>query len=176
MDHNLGGDWPDGNFAVEDHAWPAAADGTRNAKHGGAFVPAPLAEPDHRPSSPSSHGSSIAADAPGVANRHAYLFVLGLGLLLTLLAVVVSTRVLPRYVDVQRRYGFELPVETTVALRSGMLQPVPGCAVILAGLTGLLARRPSRLHALITTILLLAALALPMATAAALLIPELTLV
>lgn len=176
MDHNLGGDWPNGNFAVQDPAWPAAPDGTQNDERRGSVLPLPSAEAHLRPRSPSSQASLLATDASGVANRHAYLFVLGLGLLLTLLAVVISTRVLPRYVDVQRRYGFELPVETTIALRSGMLQPIPGCAVILAGLTGLLARRPSRLHALITTILLLAALGLPMATAAALLVPELTLV
>ncbi len=99
-----------------------------------------------------------------------------MGLLFAILAVYMSTRVLPRFTIVQQRYGFQLPAETRVALRSGMLQPIPGCALMLAGLTGLLARVPSRRHAIVTAILLLAAIAVPLFTAAALLIPELTFV
>lgn len=174
MDDNHGGDWPDANFAVQDETWPAAPSSTDNVRQNDPLVNESAPAPNR--SAPIATPLPTAIAVAGLSKRHVYLFVLALGVMLTLLAVFTSVRILPRYVDVQRRYGFDLPAATTLALRSGMLQPIPGCAVILAGLTGLLARSPSRKHALATAILLLAALALPMATAAALLVPELTLV
>lgn len=175
MDHNHESTWPGADFEAAAHDWIPQRDSTNNAVLSQSFGPGPSQMAVPQPASPPE--IIVREERPGAfTSRNAYSFVLGLGLILSLLAVGISTRVLPRYFDVQRRYGFELPVETTIALRSGMVQPIPGCALILAGLTGLLARRPSRRHAVITAILLLAALALPLMTAVALLTPELTLV
>ena len=176
MDHNRESGWPEANFAAEAQEWQIACGGTENALQANPFGAGPEPLPPSRPTSALQEVIVREAPAAALVNRHSYFFVLGLGLVLSLLSVFVSTRVLPRYLDVQQRYGFQLPRETTLALHSGMVQPIPGCAVILAGLTGLLARRPSRRHAVVTAILLLTALAVPLATAAALLIPELTLV
>lgn len=175
MDHNHDSAWPGAHSEVAARDWGPKSDGTDNALQSppfGSSIPAMVT------AQPPARQEVIVRERrdASVSNRYGYLFVLSLGLFFSLLAVVISTRVLPRYLDVQRRYGFVLPAETTLALRSGMVQPIPGCALILAGLTGLLARRPSRRHAVVTAILLLAALALPLLTAAALLTPELTLV
>lgn len=175
MDHNHDSAWPDANFTAESQEWLPDTGNCDNS-----LLSRPIGSSvGSSPSLPTQPRQEIIVRevrASAIAIRYAYWFVLALGVVLSLLAVVISTRVLPRYSNVQQRYGFRLPVETTLALRSGMVQPIPGCAVILAGLTGLLARNPSRRHALVTAILLLTALALPLATAAALLIPELTLV
>lgn len=108
--------------------------------------------------------------------RLGYVFSLGLGCLFAALGVYLAARTLPRYAEVQARYHFSLPPESRWVLGSGWLQPVPGCLLILAGLTGLLAKTPGRRQALATVAIVLLALALVAATGAALLIPELTLV
>lgn len=175
MDHNHDSTWPDANFTAESQEWLPDTGNCDNSLLSRP-IGSNIGSSASLPTQPRQEIIVREVRARAIAIRYAYWFVLALGVVLSLLAVVISTRVLPRYANVQQRYGFQLPVETTLALRSGMVQPIPGCAVILAGLTGLLARSPSRRHALVTAILLLAALALPMATGAALLIPELTLV
>jgi len=177
MDHNRITGWLEASAEPVPDGWLEPGSGTDNAL--GAAPSSVEHEVCDRPAVESATPVLIPQKhplSPGFSIRLAYFAVLGAGLLFAILAVYMSTRVLPRFTMVQQRYGFQLPAETRVALRSGMLQPIPGCAVMLAGLTGLLARAPTRRHAIVTAILLLAAIAVPFLTAAALLIPELTLV
>ena len=133
-------------------------------------------------SDPGAATDRVEFDSPSIREsshpdlRIGYVFALGLGALFAALGVYLAARTLPRFADVQARYHFSLPAETRWILRSGWLQPVPGCFLILAGLTGLLARSPGRRHALATVVIVLLALALVAATGAALLLPELTMV
>lgn len=121
-------------------------------------------------------GVSSSSESSHPDLRIGYVFALGLGALFAALGVYLAARTLPRFADVQARYHFSLPAETRWILRSGWLQPVPGCLLMLAGLTGLLAKAPGRRHALATVAIVVLALALVAATGAALLLPELTMV
>jgi len=176
MDPNGNASWLDAPLAPVGDAWLESGCGTANVPGRDDAV----IEGEHRDRGTPEASTPIVihrVDAPVTGStRLGYFAVCGAGLILSVLAVYLSMRVLPRFALVQQRYGFVLPWETRVALRSGMLQPIPGCMVLLAGLTGLLTRSPSRRHAIVTAILLLIAIAAPVATAVTLLLPELTLV
>jgi len=176
MDDNRHPGWMDVQSEHVPELWLGPGTGTDNAPS------IERVETLGEPKPPVSHGAapeSAVLRLPYHADnssRIVYFLACGLGMILAMVAVYLATRALPRFSVVQMRYGFDLPIETRWALRSGMLQPMPACALLLAGLTGLLARAPSRRHAIVTAILLLLAIALPVATATALLLPELTLV
>lgn len=108
--------------------------------------------------------------------RARYIILTCLGLLLAMTGVYVATRTLPRFAAIQKGFHLDLPAETVWVLQSAWIQPIPGCLVMLGGLSGVLRRRPGAVTFVATTFALLVAIALLLLDWSALLLPDMVLV
>ena len=116
-----------------------------------------------------------APTSPGVPRR-SFLVLALLGVVLGSAGVRIATHTIPAFASVQREWGFRLPPETEWVLQSGLIQPIPGCLLLIAGLVGGLRRRSGGILYAFCCLLLLAAVALLALDLVALLIPQLVLV
>lgn len=133
-------------------------------------------EPPSQPTCPicgcAVQSGAIHSPAPTLA---LYLMTL-LGLVLAGAGAWVSIRILPRFAGVVEAFRWEVPPETAWVLRSGVLQPLPGCLVMMSSLLGILVTRHARTMLLVGGLCAVASIGLLVTTWLALLLPEFVLV
>ncbi len=108
--------------------------------------------------------------------RPAFVVLTLMGGIMACAGTWIATQTLPRFARVQADWGFTLPAETNLILRSGALQPIPGCLLMIGGLLGVLRRRSGRRLFSLLVAVFLAGFALLTLDLLALLLPEMVLV